>query len=91
MDNKLDPRNTHLKDTLKVNLSWGAWMAQSVRHLTVDFTSGHDLMVLRSSPTLGSRLGVKPAYYSLSPSALHARTYALSLSLSLSLSVKNKK
>ena len=30
---------------------------QSVKHLTLDFNSGHDLMVVRSSPKLGSTLG----------------------------------
>ena len=31
-------------------------MAQWVKHLTLDFSSGHDLRVLRSSPMLGSAL-----------------------------------
>jgi len=44
-------------------------LAQSVKRLTLDFRSGHDLRVIRLSPTLGSALGVGPAWDSLSPSA----------------------
>ena len=36
-------------------------MAQSVKYLTFDFGSGHDLRVVSSSPVLGSMLGVEPA------------------------------
>ena len=32
----------------------GAWVAQSVERLTLDFSSGHDLRVVGSSPALGS-------------------------------------
>ena len=32
----------------------GAWVAQSVKHLALDFGSGHDLRVVRLSPVLGS-------------------------------------
>ena len=39
----------------------GAWMAQLVEHLTLDFDSGHDLRALRWSPGLGSMLRVEPA------------------------------
>ena len=39
----------------------GARVAQSVKRLTLDFGSGHDLTVVRSSPMLGSVLGMKPA------------------------------
>lgn len=34
-------------------------MAESVRRLTLDFRSGHDLGVLKSSPTSGSVLRVE--------------------------------
>ena len=37
------------------------WVAQLVKHLTLDFSPGHDLMVVRSSPVLGSMLSVEPA------------------------------
>ena len=32
----------------------GAWVAQLVKHLILDFGSGHDLRVLRSRPVMGS-------------------------------------
>ena len=32
----------------------GTWMAQSVKYLTLDLSSDHDLRVVRSSPTLGT-------------------------------------
>ena len=35
-------------------------MAQSIEHLTLDFSSGLDLRVLSSSPALGSMLGQEP-------------------------------
>ena len=31
----------------------GAWVAQSVKHLTLDFASGHDLTVLEFEPYFG--------------------------------------
>ena len=34
-------------------------MAQLVKHLSLDFCSGHDVIVLRLSPTLGSALTVQ--------------------------------
>ena len=40
---------------------WGAWVAQSVEHPTLDFGSGHDLRLVKSSPMLGSALSVEPA------------------------------
>jgi len=43
-----------LSQHLKNSLMRGAWVAQSVRHLTLDFGSGHDLRVMRSSPASGS-------------------------------------
>jgi len=33
-----------------------AWVAQSVKHLTLDLGSGHDLRVMGSSPASGSAL-----------------------------------
>jgi len=41
-------------------------VAQSVKHPTLDFSSGHDLGVVRSSPVLGFALGMEPAWDSLS-------------------------
>ena len=39
----------------------GAWVAQSVKCLTLDFNSDHDLRVVRSSPALGFMMSVEPA------------------------------
>ena len=41
-------------------------MAQSVEHLTLDFSSGHDPRVMGLSPKTGSVLSVEPAWDSLS-------------------------
>ena len=38
----------------------GTWVAQQVKHPTLDFGSGHDLKVIRSSSALSSELGVEP-------------------------------
>ena len=35
-------------------------MAQSVKHLSLDLSSGLDLTVVSSSPALGPALGMKP-------------------------------
>ena len=50
-------------------------MAQSVECPTLDFSSGHDLMVVGSRPKSDSILSVKPAW----------DIYSLSVSLSLPL------
>ena len=39
----------------------GTGMAQSVKHLTLDFGSGQDLMVMRLSPMSDSVLGMESA------------------------------
>ena len=38
--------------------SRGVWVSQSVKKLTLDFSSGPDIRVVRSSPTPGSALSV---------------------------------
>ena len=38
----------------------GAWVAQLIKHLTFDLSSGLDHMVMSSSPVLGSMLDVEP-------------------------------
>ena len=45
-------------------------MAQSVKHLTLDFGSGHDLMVCEFEPRIGLRAerAAEPAWDSPSPS-----------------------
>lgn len=53
-------------------LKWklrSAWVAQLVKHPTLDFGSGHDLRVLRLSPVSGSALNGEPGWDSLSPYA----------------------
>ena len=45
----------------------GAWVTQSVKHLTLDFDSGHDLTVYELEPCIGLRTNrVEPAWDSLS-------------------------
>ena len=39
----------------------GTWVAQSVKHLTPDFGSGHDFTVMRLSPESGSVPSMEPA------------------------------
>ena len=46
----------HERLHLKIDQSQDAWVAQLVKWLTLDLGSGHDLKVLRSSPTMGSLL-----------------------------------
>ena len=68
-----------------VDISWGTWVAQLVKHPTLDFGSGHDLRVMRLSRVSGSVLGVEPAYDFLSPfpsappCPAHMHTYVPSL------------
>ena len=53
---------------IKRSYIWGAWVAQLVKHPTLDFGSGHDLTVFGFKPHVrlctGSR---EPAWNSLSP------------------------
>ena len=65
----------------------GAWVAQSVKCPTLDFGSGHDLMVDGIEPRIGlSADSVEPAWDSLSPSLsaplplMHVHTCAFSIS-----------
>ena len=43
------------------NLTRGTWVSQSVEYLTLDFGSGHDLRIVRSSPVVGSMLDMEAA------------------------------
>ena len=63
----------------------GGWVAQSFEHPALDFSSGCDPKVMRSSPVSEWRL-----LKILSPSA-PSLTHACSLSLSLSLSNEKKR
>ena len=51
---------------LKIHVLKGAWVAQLVKHPTLDFNSGHDLRVLGLSPVSGSRLSMESSGPSLS-------------------------
>ena len=64
-------------------------MAQSLECSTLDLGSSHDLIVVRSSPALGSALSMKPDWDSLSlfPFPFH---FSFSLSLSLSKTIIKK-
>ena len=46
---------------IKLPLIGGAWVAQWVMYLTLDFGSGHDLKVMKLSPELGSPLSRESA------------------------------
>ena len=61
-------------------------MAQSVKRLTLGFSSGHDLTVHEFEPHVGSTLTVWNLLGSLSPSLLAPPLLICALSLSLSLS-----
>ena len=50
--------------------SWSTWVAKSVSNqVTLDFGSGHNLRVVRSSPMSGYTLSVESAWDARSPSA----------------------
>ena len=38
----------------------GTWVAQSIKHLTLDFGSGHDFRAVRSNQASSSVLGMEP-------------------------------
>ena len=42
-------------------LTLSAWVAQSIKHLTLNFSSGHVLRIMRSSPILSFTLNIEPA------------------------------
>ena len=63
----------------------GIWVAQSVKHLTLDFSSGHGLAVMTLSPMSGSWLSIEPACDSLLLSLCTHPQFSLSLYPSLPL------
>ena len=72
-----------MEDSRKL-LLWGPWVAQSVERPTLDFSSGHDLMVRGIEPRVGlGNDSEEPAWDSLSAPPLFVRTRALSLSLKM--------
>ena len=67
----------------------GAWVAQSVKHPTLDFGSSHNLLVREIKPCVGLCTdSTEPAWDSVSLSA--PPLLVLSLSLSLSQKQTNK-
>ena len=54
------------KETKKEIGGWGTWVAQLVKHLTLDFGLGHDLTVRRFKPPTGSVLTAQNLLGSLS-------------------------
>ena len=65
----------------------GTWVAQSIKHPTLDFHAGHDLMGCKFKPCIGLRAdGAEPTLDSLSPSL--SAPYPLALSLKI---LKNKR
>ena len=48
-----------------------AWVAQWIKHRTLDLGSGHDLGIMRLSPASGFALGMELAWDSLCPSVSH--------------------
>ena len=50
-----------LNDVFPEKRHRGTWVAQSVKHLTLDFGSGHGLRVMRWNPMSGSKLGTESA------------------------------
>ena len=67
------------KAAVRKENTWGAWVAQSVKQLTLGFGSGRDLRVMRSSPASGSVLSDESAPLPVSP-LVRACTLSLSLS-----------
>ena len=62
-----------------IKSGWDAWVAQSVKHPTLGFGSGHDLMVHEFGPCIGLCAdSEEPAWDSLSLSPSPSPTHALS-------------
>ena len=59
----------------------GVWVAQSVKKSTLDFSSGHDNLVVGLSPVSGCTLSREPAWDSLSLSLPLPRLWFLSLKI----------
>ena len=79
--------NLFIVNSMANSVNWaGAWVAQLVKCLTLDFRSGHDLMVFGMEPYI--RLladSLEPAWDSLSPALSLPLPCSCSLSLFLSL------
>ena len=70
-------KSQDIKSTYRNWLQWGAWVAQSIKPLTLDFSLGHDLTVR----------GIKPHVRLCADSAEPAWILFLSLFLLLTLSL----
>ena len=69
---------SHLGNLLFINGFRGTWVAQSVKCLTVDFCSGHDLMVRKIEAHVGLCTdSVEPAWDSLSAPPSLTRSLSL--------------
>ena len=66
---------------MKNNKSRGSWVAQSIEHPSLDFSSGQDLTVHEIEPHIVT-VSTQPAWDSLSPS--HSTPPLLTHTLSLS-------
>ena len=92
-EHKCRDRIERLKDKnldFKKNLSWGTWMAQSLKYMTLAFGSDHDLRVLELSPEADSMLSKGSAVPLLLPLFPHLFSLSLSFSLFHSLSHTNR-
>ena len=63
---RFDSTETCENGDKKKKCGGGAWVAQSVGSLTLDFGLGHDLGVVGWSPTLGSVISGVSAFLTLS-------------------------
>ena len=84
---EITPKPTGISEKNRTNgkeneREWGTWVAQSMKRQTLDFGSGHDLMVCGFESRSGSALTVGSLLGVLSPS--------LPLPVSHVLSLKNK-
>ena len=58
--------NVHIYGSgMRVHRKWGTWVAQPIKHMTLDFDSGHSLRVMRLNPTMGSTLSKESIWDSL--------------------------
>ena len=83
------------KRTLSIIEERGAWVAKAVKHVTLDFHSGHDLWVLGSSPMSFSALSGysalgSPLFSSALPHSCHLSLSQNKINKSLSKSIQMK-
>ena len=75
--------NSNLENrVMETNQAWGIWVAQSVKHLPLDFGSVHDLTVYGIEPSI-KFCAVRACLDSLSPSLSVPSLLVLFLCLSL--------